>query len=207
VDQAHAKFQSRQLSAALRRMIEVLLAASLVSLGGTGTASAFDIVEQTYFLNIRQGTPLSDRVVLLSIGSLELSQGANVDFRRWYSPKFPEMRIDFMTQFSEGIGFLWGVSTGEWGQKYRIAPALKLGFILQTQLSPLTTLSISFTSLFGGRLREKTCTADYGDIGGVQEVNCRLAASTLSPSDTLKYLVNMKPPDRLWVGMRFQTRF
>jgi hypothetical protein len=191
----------------LPRRALVLLVASLGSLGGVGVANAYDIVEQTYFLNIRQGTPLSDRVARLSIGSFELSQGATIDFRRWYSPTFSEMRIDFMTQLSEGIGFLWGVSTGEWGQKYRIAPALKLGLILQTQLTPLTSLSISFTSLFGGRLREKTCTADYGDIGGVQEVNCRLAAAPLQPSDTLKYLVNMKPPDRLWVGLRFQTRF
>ena len=185
----------------------VLLAASLVSLGGTGTARAYDIVDQTYFLNIRQGTPLSDTVARLSIGSLALSTGGSIDFRRWYTPTFTEMRIDFMTQISQSVGFLWGVSTGEWGQKYHIAPALKLGTILQTQLTPLTSLSISFTSLFGGRLREKTCTADYGIIAGMQEVNCRLAASTMAPSDTLKYLVNMKPPDRFWVGMRFQTRF
>ena len=185
----------------------VLLAASLVSLGGTGMASAYDIVDQTYFLNIRQGTPLSDIVARMSIGSLELSAGDTIDFRRWYTPTFPEMRIDFMTQISQSFGFLWGVSTGESGQKYHIAPALKLGTILQTQLTPLTSLSISFTSLFGGRLREKTCMGYYPLAGGVQEVNCRLAASTMAPSDTLKYLVNMKPPDRFWVGMRFQTRF
>ena len=57
----------------------VLLAASLVSLGGTGTARAYDIVDQTYFLNIRQGTPLSDTVARLSIGSLALSTGGSID--------------------------------------------------------------------------------------------------------------------------------
>ncbi len=31
--------------------------------------------------------------------------------------------------------------------------------------------------------------ADYGDIGGVQRVNCRLAATELEPKETLKYLL------------------
>jgi hypothetical protein len=175
--------------------------------GGVGPARAYDALGETFLVNIKQGTPLSDRVYKLGMGSYELSGGGNVDFRRWYGQNWTEMRIDLLTQVTEGAGILWGFSSGEWGPKYRIAPGFKLGVILQAQPTPLSSISISFTSLIGGRLREKSCMADYGDIGGVQAVNCRLAASTLQPSETLKYLVNMKPPDRLWVGLRYQARF
>lgn len=180
--------------------------AVLATIAGS-PARAYDALDQTFLVNIRQGTPLSDRVAKLTFGSYELSGGSAVDFRRWYGQNWTEVRVDFMTQLSQGAGILWGVSSGEWGAKYRIAPGFKIGFILQTPISPLSSLSISFTSLLGGRLREKSCVADYGDIGGVQEVNCRLAASTLPPSETLKYLVNEKPPDRLLLVLRYQARF
>ena len=170
-------------------------------------ARAYDAVEQTSLVNIKHGSPLSQHVYKLGVGSYELSGGGVVDFRRWYKQTWTEMRADFMTQITEGSGVLWGVSTGESGAKYRIAPGFKLGFILQAQPTPMSFISISFTTLLGGRLREKSCVADYGDIGGVQDVNCRLAASQMAPADTLKYLVNMKPPDRMWVGLRYQARF
>lgn len=183
------------------------LAAALVSLCGPTPARAYDALDQTYFLGFKQGSRLSEQVYKLGIGSYELSGGGNVEFRRWYGQKWTDMRVDFMTQLSKGAGLLWGVSTGEWGQKYRIAPGFRVGILLQAEPTPTSSIGISFTTILGGRLREKSCVADYGDIGGVQEVNCRLAASTLQPADTLKYLVNMKPPDRHWVGLRYQARF
>lgn len=179
----------------------------LIVLGGAAPARAYDAVEQTYLVNIKQGSALSSQVFKLGSGSYELAGGGVVDFRRWYRQNWTEMRFDFMTQLSKGAGILWGLSSGEWGAKYRIAPGFKLGVILQTELTPLSSISLSFTSQIGGRLRERSCSADYGAIGGVQEVNCRLAASTMQPADTLKYLVNMKPPDRMWVGVRYQARF
>ncbi len=182
-------------------------ALSLVALAAPGQARAYEPLEQTFLLNVRQGTPLSDKVYKLGMGSYELSSGGTVDFRRWYGQKWTEMRVDFMTQLSENIGILWGFSTGESGAKYSIQPGFKLGLIVQTNPTPTSSLALSFSSLFGGRLREKTCVADYGEIGGVQEVNCRLAASELPPAETLRYLVNMRPPDRTWVGLRYQARF
>ena len=38
------------------------------------------------------------------------------------------------------------------------------------------------------RMVGRPCTADYGAIGGVQAVNCRLAASQLDPAETLRHL-------------------
>jgi hypothetical protein len=63
------------------------------------------------------------------------------------------------------------------------------------------------TRLVAGGLKEKSCTADYGDIGGVQAVNCRLAASTLEPSSTLQYLANIRAQDRNWLSIRFNMNF
>jgi hypothetical protein len=60
---------------------------------------------------------------------------------------------------------------------------------------------------FSGKLREKSCTADYGEIGGVQEVNCRMAASILPPSETLKYKFNDKPIDFMAINVVFQYKF
>lgn len=188
-----------------RLVTPLALAAGLVA--AASPARAYDALEETSLVGIRQGTPLSDEVAKLGRGSYELSDGEVVDFRRWYGQNWIEMRVDFMTQLTENVGLLWGFGTGEWGEKYRIAPSLKLGLILQAQPTPLSSISVSFTSLFGGRLREKSCLADYGDIGGVQNVNCRLAASTLEPAETLKSLLNMKPPDRMWVGLRYLAQF
>ena len=56
----------------------------------------------------------------------------------------------------------------------------------------------------GGRFKEHSCTADYADLGGLEQVNCRLAATELAPEETLKYLVNDLPPERhgmAWHGM------
>ena len=190
----------------LAQTCAALLSFATASLG-PGAAAARDLFDSTYLVDIRHGTRLSEEVSRLGRGGFELSGGSYLDLKRWYAQKWTEMRADFMTQVSEDIGILWGLSTGEWGAKYRIDPGFKVGLILQRRLTPSSALSVSFTTILGGRLREKTCVADYGEIGGVQEVNCRLAASTLAPSDTLKYVVNMKPPDHTWIGLRYQARF
>ena len=61
--------------------------------------------------------------------------------------------------------------------------------------------------MLGGTLHEKSCSADYGQIGGVQEVNCRLAASTLPPAETLRYLLNEKPYNHNQVSLMLTWRF
>ncbi len=61
---------------------------------------------------------------------------------------------------------------------------------------------LSLTTTFGGKLTEKSCEADYGDLGSYS-VNCRLAASQMAPEETLKYLVNAKPESQhLWLNYR-----
>jgi len=135
----------------------------------------------------------------LRTGGFETATGTYVNLNRWYSPQTFDTRVSWITQVTPKLSILWGVSTGEKAEKYTIKPGLKLGFLYQTALNKKSTLSISATTYIGGDLNEKSCIADYGDIGGVQEVNCRLAATTLAPEETLNYLVRAKPMDTWYI--------
>lgn len=186
----------------LRRIITALVLFLLLS----APARAFSFLENTYLLNITERTRLSDIAAKLSNGGYELSNGNYVDFRKWYTSKWNDVEFHFMTQLHPDFGILWGFTTGEWGEKYRIYPGFRLGAIVQRRISTQASLSISVTRLFGSGFKEKSCTADYGAIGGVQTVNCRLAASPLEPSQTLQYLYKSKPLES-WVGLRYQLSF
>ncbi len=58
----------------------------------------------------------------------------------------------------------------------------------------------------GRAVQESICTADDGDVGG-EQVNCRLAATEMTPAETLKYLVNDLPPDRHDMQIKYHVRF
>jgi hypothetical protein len=111
-----------------------------------------------------------------------------------------------MTQLTEDFGLLWGGSKGEQGEKYTIEPSLSLGFVAQRRLTPNTALTLTMRTILWGNLSEKTCEADYGDIAGVQTVNCRLAADTMPTDNTLQYLVN-EEPNRLHIALSFSGTF
>jgi hypothetical protein len=149
----------------------------------------------TSLVDIHQGSPLGN-------GGYELQNGTFVSFDQWYRSSWVDMHVDLLTQVTEDTGILWGFGTGEEGEKYRIEPSLKLGFLTQMHPNPNSTLSLSLTTTIGGKLTEKSCEADYGDLGSYS-VNCRLAASQMAPEETLKYLVNAKPESQhLWLNYR-----
>jgi hypothetical protein len=112
-----------------------------------------------------------------------------------------------MTQISPNVGLIWGASTGERAAKYSVAPGLHVGAIFQAEVSRHVFVSFRALRLVGGRIREKTCVADYGAIGGVQEVNCRLAASSMAPAETLKLLLNAKPDNANQISFQLNYRF
>ena len=188
----------------MRQILRIFLL--VVALTGCERAWAWSFIENTYLLNVTQRTRLSDVAAKLGRGGYELSGGGFVDFSKWYDQKWIDIEFHFMTQLHEDFGILWGFSTGEWGEKYKISPSLKLGAIVQHRLSDRSSFSLSATRLFGGGFTEKTCVADYGDIGGVQTVNCRLAATQLEPSQTLQYLYRTKPLEA-WFGVKYQLTF
>ncbi|MDP1686404.1 hypothetical protein [Hydrogenophaga sp.] len=172
-----------------------------------GWAASMASPRSTSLIEIRQGSDLSRQVSNLKGQGYESAGGERVEFSSWYSSNWTDMRATFMTQLSADTGFIWGLGTGEHGPKYNIAPSLKLGFIHRATLSRRTVLTLRATTTLGGRLREKSCTADYGDIGGVQSVNCRLAASTLEPAETLRYLFNETPRDRHQLSVSLSHAF
>lgn len=140
-------------------------------------------------------------------GSFESSNGSLVSFKDWYSTSWTDARFTMMTQLEPWLGVVWGASSGEYGQKYVIDPGLKLGLIFRGEIDKNSSISFKATTIIGGSLREKSCVADYGDIGGVQKVNCRLAASSLAPTDTLQYLYNMSPLNTYFFAIEYKLLF
>lgn len=206
VDFAKATFVSRR--PIRKALLFAGLAASFASTARPAEAGpVFDLLESTYLVGVHEGSRLSDVPFRASTESYELSDGTRVDLEKWYGRKSVDMRFDFLTQTGPKSGILWGFGTGERGKKYKIEPAFRVGLIAIAQPTPMLTFSLSLTTTLGGRLRERTCTADYGPIGGVQVVNCRLAASTLEPAETLKYLWRAKPADHTRLGVRVQLQF
>lgn len=172
-----------------------------------GWAASLPSPRSTSLIEVRQGSDLSSRMRGLRGQGFESAGGEPVDFSAWYSTRWTDMRVSWLTQLSTGTGLIWGLSTGERGAKYRISPSIKLGLIHQAHLGRRTTLTLRATTVLGGRLRESPCTADYGDIGGVQAVNCRLAASELEPAETLRHLFNDTSREQRQVSVLFSHAF
>lgn len=170
-------------------------------------ANAFDFVENTYFVSLKQGSVLSERVRSLHGTGYESATGEKIKMDNWYSTKFVDVHAEFFTQVNQQFGVIWGFSTGEKGPKYTIDPSVKLGGIFKYDISKSSSVIVKGYRVFGGRLHEKSCTADYGDIGGVQEANCRLAATEMQPSETLNYMMNQRPVDYKMVSIQFKFEF
>ena len=159
----------------------------------------------THLLDARTDTALSIRARALREGGYETAAGEAVTFARWYSTDVPEVQVSWLTQINRNLGIIWGVGTGERAEKYTIAPSIRIGFAYSAEPRRNARVSIVVNAIIGGELREQTCTADYGDIGGIREVNCRLAASPLEPEETLNYLESAKPEST--VQLRYTLLF
>jgi hypothetical protein len=195
-----------------RRELTALTGGLLVALSGHALAfedTAWRLEPQvsTHWVELVQGTELSKLGASYRAGGFESATGQWVGFDKWYRPKWVDTRLAWMTQLSPEFGVLWGASTGERAEKYSIAPSLKLGFVYQLKTTSRSSFSIKATSVIGGRMKERTCTADYGDIGGVAQVHCRLAATEMTPAETLKLLTDTLPPDRNSVQIRYFYQF
>jgi hypothetical protein len=164
-------------------------------------------VSSTHLIEIAQDSQLSRLASSYRNGGFESAGGQWVNFEKWYRPKWSDLRAAWMTQISPQFGMVWGLSTGEQAEKYSISPSLKLGVVYQTKVGLNASFSVRATSVLGGRMKERTCTANYGDIGGIENVNCRLAASEMAPAETLKQLTNALPPDRNNVWIRYVHNF
>lgn len=164
-------------------------------------------LQGTHLIEIRYGSELSRAVSGLQFGGYESALGDWIGMQRWYRSKWIDSRITWMTVLNPNVGLVWGLGTGERAEKYSISPSVKLGFVLTQTPSKNSQLSLKASVILGGNLREQSCMADYGNIGGVQAVNCRLAAATLAPAETLRYLLNEPARDRRSVMLEYKLFF
>jgi hypothetical protein len=205
------------LHASLPQILRRLGFALLASAGTAAQAAAWherseavavDAVRPgTQLIVFQQGTEQARKVRSLSRQSYELAGGQPADMRSWFRSSWTDTELAFLTPLRADTGLIWGFSTGERGPKYRIDPGLQIGFLYLNTLGPRTRWSIRLTTLLGGRLRERACLADYGALGGVQRVNCRLAASELPPAETLRHLLNERPGNHTRIALRFSHDF
>ena len=193
------------------QLVDEIFAGFFICLAGLLLASAplqaRDWIEDSYLIDVRMGSDLSQNAREYGKGGYELSDGSPVQFGDWYSSDWRDLSVTFLTEVNANMGFLWGFGTGEVGQKYKIDPSLVIGLILQTEPSRNSLLSFSATTRLWGYLKEETCVADYGAIGGVQKVNFRLAASTLPPEETLEYLFDVAPADQVQLQISYVFNF
>lgn len=188
-------------------LLRLLIMSSTATLFSAGSVSAQGFLENTGLIDIHLGSKRSDAVRHLRNGGYELADGTAVRFDPWYRSNWRDLSISFLTQVTPSSGLIWGLSTGERGGKYHIAPSIEVGAMIQIELSHSSRLTFSASTKLGGLLQEQTCTADYGAIGGIQQVNCRLAASTLAPADTLDYLLYVSAREEAKVALVYELRF
>lgn len=165
-----------------------LVAACLGAVGLAGGAQADGFWDNTQLIDVSIESVRTQTVAMAARQTLELSDGTGVDLERWYPAHLRDFHVSFLTQMSDDFGLIWGFRTGDRGPKYTIEPSLQLGAVVQQGIGDNAWISLRLTTELGGHLHERPCTANYGDIGGVQLVNCRMAASVLPPAETLGYL-------------------
>lgn len=174
-----------------------------------GQASALPASAGTQLVDIRLNPGFTRQLQPIREGGYEAAQGDWISFQRWYAPAWRDTSVTWMTPLSQSVGFLWGLSTGERAAKYTVAPGLRLGAVFQAE--PQRHLVVSFKAMhvLGGRLKERSCQANYGPATGNAdvEVNCRLAASTLAPSDTLNLMLNGRPDNATELRLQLNYRF
>jgi hypothetical protein len=190
-------------------LVRTTLALGLAAASGLAatTAGASEFWDNTYVVGITQGSSLTEEVDRLGAGGYELSDGTKVNFQDWYGRQWTDVHVEMLTELTKDFGVVWGLSSGESGPKYKIYPGLQIGLMWQIFQNGNSDLTLSVTEAIGGNLVELPCVADYGAVGGVQEVNCRLAATSLPPQETLQYLVNMPSPDAGLVSLSYTIRF
>lgn len=163
--------------------------------------------ERTFLLDLRMGSSRSDIAKDLARGGYELDDGTPIDFTDWYTARFPDFNVKFLTSVSDDFGLIWGFSTGERGEKYRIDSGLWIGFIYQHKVTSRSDWTLSAMSMLGGSFTERDCVGNWPEFGGQQRVNCRLAATPLPPKDTLRFLVRERGFRETLVSLRYQFRF
>lgn len=197
--------KDRSKSRFIRAILPVLMPALLPVLV-PGTLAASDLLEGTVLAGVGISGN-SQFVGSVARQDFELSDGTPVSFDQWYSGGVPDLRATFLTPINPDFGILWGLGTGERGEKFEIESSVKLGFVKRFTFNENSALTFQMSVVMGGFLNERKCTADYGAIGGVQDVNCRMSGSYLPPEETLQYLFRERPHDQVEAAVTYRLSF
>lgn len=169
-------------------------------------ASAQDLFEKTFLYKFSDSSSRSKIVRSVSRGGYELDDGRYQSFRGWYSSDIPDLTLLLYTEANPNFAVIWGISTGEYGEKYRIDPTLHLGFSVTHAFTPHFSITLTAIGALGGRLSEKSCFANYPPFG-TYEVNCRLAASELPPAETLDYMMSARGWHESTISIKLDYQF
>jgi hypothetical protein len=185
---------------------------SLLALGpshgqGYGAAADSAFLSQTQLVALSFDGQNSGIVRQAAAQGFELSNGTPAQVAQWYTPYFPNLTAVFATDIRQGLALIWGASLGERGAKYSLGPSGVVGIALQQPMGPRSGVRLQLYGQFGGALNESHCLGDYGELGGMQHVNCRMAASILPPAQTLAYLWNLPPSLQATLKLTYEMRF
>lgn len=163
--------------------------------------------EGTRLSNLKMGSAFETTTRQTARGGYELEGGRFKSLGDWYSSDWRDLSVILETPLNDNSWLTWGFSTGERGDKYRVQPSLIVGFQKVWTIRDSSFLTFDITARIGGHLQEDPCSANYSLSNEQVAVNCRLAASLLPPDQTLDYLWDVAPPDRLRVSLGFVTYF
>ena len=168
---------------------------------------AQELLQGTRLVGVRVGEGHSQLVRTTSRGGYELEGGEYQSFSQWYGFEIQDIEVEALTYMADGFWLSWGISTGQSGPKYRIDPSIIVGFEDSIDLQNGWSLWIWAKGKIGGYLWEESCVADYSLSSAEDTVNCRLAASTITPEQTLEYLWAEPPPNQFNVGLQLTWLF
>ena len=169
-------------------------------------------VEQTYNSKVISNYHMS---------TIPLSDGSHKLLNHLYRPKdVLDTRFTFGTPlytYTEDRTYatfmaLYSASTGERAEKYTIDPSFGAGarfFLVHGYQGGNRSFEAYFNVhkvLAGGRLNEKTCTADFGELGTYQ-VGCRFAHLPIPVEETVKLGFHQYLRDVVAAQVRFTWRF
>lgn len=190
---------------AIKQYYAVAMAVSFLCTPALSAEVVF--LEDTRLSNVELGSSFEALILRTSQRSFELESGQTQNFKDWYSSKWKDFSITFENPISQNSWIYWGFSTGETAEKYIISPSIILGLERNWEINNQSFSTVTIKGKLGGNLREKPCMATYSLIDGTTVVNCRLAASILAPSETLKYLWDDEPADRLIISFKYTMFF
>ena len=122
------------------------VACPLVSLCSPIPVTAQSFLEDMELIGVGVGG-LSSLADSFSRRSGGLSDGSRYSFSRYYSSDVPDLRITMLSPISRNLGIIWGLGTGESGEKYHIEPSLKIGFLAARPVGRSGLLSFSVSTV------------------------------------------------------------